>query len=82
MILLKILKIAVFIIYWPYLALTSGFVIIGLTYLLKLLNVSKRKIKAISGIFLIAFMVLANFPPSVVRACTMTILVLLSRNRV
>lgn len=56
-----------------------GFIVIGITNILNTLNVSKRKIKGISTIFIIFFMGLANFVPSVVRACIMTIVALLAR---
>lgn len=55
-----------------------GYIIIGLTYLLNRKNGSKRKIKAITAIFLIIFMAISNFTASVVRACIMSIMLLLS----
>ena len=75
----KILKIVAYITFWPYLAHTSGFVIIGLTTCLGTLNVSKRKIKLITAIFLLLFMALTGFTPSVIRSCIMSIIILLSR---
>lgn len=76
----KILKIVAYITFWQYLAHTSGFVIIGLTTCLNAINASKRKIKLITAIFLIFFMALTGFTSSVVRACTMSIIILLSRD--
>ncbi len=46
----------------------------GIDLSLNKLNVSKRKINAIEVIFLLLFMILANFTQSVIRACIMAIL--------
>ena len=59
-----------------------GYVITGITILLNRKNASKRKIKAITAILLLVFMAITNFTPSVVRACTMSILLLISRNHI
>ena len=56
-----------------------GFVIMGITILFDKLNVSKSKISAISTIFLVTFMALSGFTPSVVRAGIMSIVLLMSR---
>lgn len=48
-----------------------GIIIIGITTLLKKIKLSKYKINIICGIFLILFMFLTGFTPSVVRACIM-----------
>lgn len=50
----------------------------GITYVLKKLNLSKRIISKISVIFLIFFIFLIEGTPSVQRACIMTILVLMA----
>lgn len=57
-----------------------GIVIMGLTILLKAINVPKSKIGAITAIFLIAFMFVTGFTPSVVRAVIMAELGIISRN--
>lgn len=56
-----------------------GFIIIGLTSCLNYIKLSKSKIRLISTIFLIIFMAITNFTPSVTRASLMTILILLAR---
>lgn len=58
----------------------SGIIIIGLTTLLKVINASKSKIRAITAIFLMAFMFVTGFTPSVVRAVIMAELGIISRN--
>lgn len=55
-----------------------GIIVIGITTLLKRLNAPKRKIDAICSIFLILFMFLTGFTPSVLRACIMAELGILS----
>ncbi len=55
-----------------------NFLLIGLTILLSNLNVSKRKINAISTIFLIIFVFITGFTASVIRASFMAILKILS----
>lgn len=57
-----------------------GFALIGLTTLLSVLKASKSKIRAISGIFLIAFMFITGFTTSVIRACIMAGLGIVARN--
>lgn len=57
-----------------------GFILMGITLLLSKLKVSKLKIKLISGIFLIFFMILTGFTPSVIRACIMAGLSILARS--
>ena len=65
--------------FWLYLELTCGIVLIGLTTLLKTINVSKRKISVITAMFLVLFMLVTGSTPSVVRAVIMAELVILSR---
>lgn len=48
-----------------------GIIIIGLTTFLKKIKVSKQKINVISCIFLILFMFITGFTPSVIRAAIM-----------
>jgi len=74
-----ILEQVVYIIFWLYLVLMFGFIVIGITKCLKALNISKRKISIITVIILCVFMAIANFTASVVRACIMTNLILMSR---
>lgn len=76
----KILETVAYIIFWLYLARTSGFIIIGIATTLNSINVSKRKIRIITAIFLLIFMALTGFTPSVVRACIMSIIVIMARN--
>lgn len=55
-----------------------SYIVIGLTYLLKNSILGKRTGKIICIIFLIIFMAITNFTPSVTRACIMAILTLFS----
>lgn len=52
------------------------YIVLGLTYILDKIKIQKRKITIITITFLIFFMFITGFTPSVVRACVMGILVL------
>ena len=56
----------------------TSYIILGLTFILNRSKVSKRWIYIFTILFLILFMFITNFTPSVIRACTMAILVLAS----
>ena len=58
---------------------TFGFILIGLTTLLSKLKASKPKINAINSIFLIILMFITGFTTSVVRACIMAELGIVSK---
>lgn len=48
-----------------------GIIVMGITLFLKKIKVPKRKINAICTIFLVLFMFITGFTPSVIRACIM-----------
>lgn len=55
-----------------------SYIILGLTYVLQNSIIGKKNGKIVCIIFLLAFMAITNFTPSVTRACIMAILTLLS----
>lgn len=55
-----------------------SYFLLGISFLLEKQKIAKRKIKIILIIFLLFFMALVGFTPSVTRACVMTILQILS----
>lgn len=55
-----------------------SYIILGLTYVLQNSIIGKKNGKIVCMIFLLAFMAITNFTPSVTRACIMAILTLLS----
>lgn len=55
-----------------------SYIILGLTYVLQNSIIGKKNGKIVCIIFLLAFMVITNFTPSVTRACIMAILTLFS----
>lgn len=55
-----------------------SYIILGLTYVLQNSIIGKKNGKIVCIIFLLAFMAITNFTPSVTRACIMAILILLS----
>lgn len=75
----KILEQVAYIIFQQYLVHTFGFILIGLTTLLSKLKASKPKINAINSIFLIILMFITGFTTSVVRACIMAELGIVSK---
>ncbi|MCI8392814.1 MAG: hypothetical protein HFJ23_02985 [Clostridia bacterium] len=56
-----------------------GIVLMGITYSLNKLNVSKRKINAISLIFLVIIVLITGFSASVIRACVMASIQIFAR---
>lgn len=55
-----------------------SYIILGLTYVLQNSIIGKKNGKIVCIIFLLAFMAITNFTPSVIRACIMAILTLFS----
>ncbi len=55
-----------------------SYILLGLTYILNILKLHKRWSKVLLIIFLIFFMALVDFTPSVTRACIMSIMALFS----
>lgn len=55
-----------------------SYIILGLTYVLQNSIIGKKNEKIVCIIFLLAFMAITNFTPSVTRACIMAILTLFS----
>lgn len=56
-----------------------GVILIGITYLLNKIKLSKRKINVISAMFLCLFMTLTGFTMSVIRAAIMALLGIIAR---
>lgn len=54
----------------------TSYIIIGLTYILSKSRISKKWLYVVVILFLILFMFLTNFTPSVIRACIMSIIIL------
>lgn len=57
-----------------------SYIILGINYLLNKIKIKKFFKNIISIISLIIFMFLTNFTPSVIRACMMAIIILISKN--